>query len=84
MSFRVILTLASDTLCFADSPIESSIEYGIEDVQPLVVCKMCKHRKTPDCPMCEFIRMEDGWSETTHYRTVDYTRDDGFCDRGER
>ena len=84
MSFRVILTLASDTLCFADSPTESSIEYDIEDAQPLVTCKECKHRKTPDCPMCDFIRQDDGWMETTHFRIVDRAEDDGFCYRGER
>ena len=45
------------------------------DVAPVVRCKDCIRRyDTDECPMC-FL------SEGQYY---EFTRDDGFCDRGER
>ena len=45
------------------------------DVVPVVRCKDCIRRyDTDECPMC-FL------SEGQYY---EFTRDDGFCDRGER
>ena len=45
------------------------------DAVPVVRCKDCIRRyDTDECPMC-FL------SEGQYY---EFTRDDGFCDRGER
>ncbi len=48
----------------------------------IVRCKDCRNRKTPDCPMYEIIRQEDGWTETVHYRKIDHAKDEDFCSKG--
>lgn len=57
------------------------------DAVPVVRCQDCKRRGTDDCPMYfeedNTYTDDDGhreWDWTEH----DHTRDDGFCDRGER
>lgn len=53
------------------------------DAEPVVRCKDCKHRRENECPMYheEWSVTEDGddWLNIN-----DYTKDDGFCDWGER
>ena len=57
-----------------------------ENVKEIVFCKNCKHRSTNNCPMYfeEWIEYDDdGWIE--HDNIIhDNTKDDGFCDCGER
>lgn len=50
--------------------------------QEIVRCKDCRNRKTPDCPLYEIIVIDDGWMEERHYRKIDHTDDDGFCNKG--
>ena len=56
-------------------------------VSPVVFCRNCKHRGTGECPMYheETVSWQNKelmpeWDVIAH----DYTRDDGFCDRGKR
>lgn len=53
------------------------------DAVEVVRCKDCKHRRENECPMYheEWSVTEDGddWLNTN-----DYTKDNGFCDWGER
>lgn len=52
----------------------------------IIHCKNCKHRGTEECPMHyeEWVSFEeDGYIESDNI-AHDQTRDDGFCDRGER
>lgn len=53
------------------------------DAVPVVRCRECRHRQnTKECLMCftEVVDVEDG----KLYQFRDLTKDDGFCDRGER
>lgn len=57
------------------------------ELNKLVHCRDCKHRRTDKCPMyrVEIVTWQNDelmpeWDEIEH----DSTRDDGFCDRGER
>lgn len=53
------------------------------EAEPVVRCKNCKHRGMPyACPMC----YEECYSYDDYYEyyTTDCTKDEGFCDRGER
>lgn len=52
----------------------------------IIRCKDCKHRDEIECPMRyeEWVSFEeDGYIESDNI-AHDQTRDDGFCDRGER
>lgn len=72
---------------FLESDFVHGGEFNILSVDPLVRCRECKNRKTPDCPMCEIIKQvkyEDGWMQTTHSRKIDYATDDDYCSRGVR
>ena len=58
------------------------------DAVEVVPCKECKHRgHILRCPMCFEEQYEfdegDGYM-CTDYRTYDRTKDNGYCDRGER
>lgn len=57
-----------------------------ENVREIVCCKDCKYRQTDDCPMCygEWIEYDDDGYLDNDYIVHDNTKDDGFCDRGER
>ena len=59
----------------------------LEKQEPQIIrCKDCKHRDTEECPMRyeEWVSFEeDGYIESDNI-AHDQTRDDGFCDRGER
>lgn len=49
------------------------------DVVPVVRCKDCKHRGNFGvCPMAHI-----GSGDPPYDVDEDYTKDDGFCDRGE-
>lgn len=53
----------------------------------LVRCKNCKNRGTDLCPMYseEIIEWDDGDGyHDTDFIIHDRTKDEGFCDRGER
>lgn len=57
------------------------------DVAPVIYCRNCKHRGTDECPMYheETVSWQNKdlmpeWDVIAH----DFTRDDGFCDRGDR
>ena len=58
------------------------------DAEPVVRCKDCKHRSENECPMFheEWIARYDSVTEDGDdwLNINDYTRDDGFCDWGER
>lgn len=61
---------------------------AIEALQiDLVRCKDCKHRETDECPMywMEWFS-EEGHGDVFEedYIIHDYTRDDGYCNYGER
>lgn len=52
----------------------------------MVICRECRKRNRPDCPMYfeECVEWdEDGYPD---YETIVHnrTRDEGYCDRGER
>lgn len=58
-----------------------------ETKSEVVRCRDCKHRRTDKCPMyrteiVQWINDElmPEWDEIEH----DSTKDDGYCDRGER
>lgn len=58
-----------------------------ETKSELVHCRNCKHRRTDECPRyrVEIVTWQNDelmpeWDEIEH----DSTKDDGFCDRGER
>ena len=58
-----------------------------QELNKLVLCRDCKHRGTDKCPMyyeetVAWINNElmPEWDVTKH----DSTKDDGYCDRGER
>ena len=57
-----------------------------ENVREIVCCKDCKYRQTDDCPMCygEWIEYDDDGYLDADYIIHDNTKDDGFCDCGER
>jgi hypothetical protein len=53
----------------------------------VVRCRDCKHRRTDECPryIVEIVTWQNDelmpeWDEIEH----DSTKDDGYCDRGER
>lgn len=57
----------------------------------IVRCKDCRNRKTPDCPMCEYIRMVRSEDFTVNtcittntWRKIDHTTDEDFCSKGKR
>lgn len=58
------------------------------DAVPVIRCKDCRNRKTPDCPMCEYIeqmRYENNFTVTTKaWRKIDHTTDEDFCSKGKR
>ena len=56
------------------------------DAVPVVRCKDCKHRGDYGCPMYheEYIEWEDDGYHESEIVEHDRTRDDGFCDLGER
>ena len=62
--------------CFYPAIVKGVLESApTADAVPVVRCKDCIRRyDTDECPMC-FL------SEGQYY---EFTRDDGFCDRGER
>ena len=51
-----------------------------------VRCKECKHRGDYGCPMYheEYIEWDDDEYHESEIICYDRTRDDGFCDLGER
>lgn len=51
-----------------------------------VRCKECLHRSQHECPMYheEDIEWDDDGYIESEVIQHDYTKDDGFCDRGER
>ena len=58
-----------------------------EELNKLVRCKDCKHRGTDECPMYyeenvvwQNDELMPEWDVIKH----DFTKDDGYCDRGER
>lgn len=61
--------------------IADYIENSRQKVE-VIRCKDCRNRKTPDCPLYEIIVIDDGWMEERHYRKIDHTDDDGFCNKG--
>jgi len=71
--------------------IADYIENSRQKVE-VVRCKDCRNRKTPDCPMCEYIRLmrcEDTFTvntciTTNTWRKIDHTTDDDFCSKGKR
>jgi hypothetical protein len=72
--------------------IESVLEYAEHlptvDAVEVVRCKDCKHRgDAEECPM-RYFETERSYDADGHmmldYFDHDYTKDDGFCDRGER
>ena len=60
--------------------VEATREYiaslSASDVAPVVRCKDCRKRHTDDCSMY--------YACSRCGRQLDWTNDDGFCDRGER
>ena len=67
---------------------QERLQKELHEVKSEVVrCRDCKHRRTDECPMysTEIVQwlndeLMPEWDEIEH----DSTRDDGFCDRGER
>ena len=58
-----------------------------ENVVEVVRCKDCKHRGDDvHCPMCyeEEIEWDDDGYTEVDWILHDRTKDEGFCDRGER
>ena len=59
-----------------------------KDYVEVVRCKDCKHRgDAEECPM-RYFETDRSYDADGHmmldYFDHDYTKDDGFCDRGER
>lgn len=56
------------------------------DAVEVVRCKDCKHRGDYGCPMYheEYIEWDDDGYHESEIIDHDRTRDDGFCDLGER
>lgn len=59
-----------------DHAIQCIKEEPAADVAPVVRCKDCRKRHTDDCSMY--------YACSRCGRQLDWTNDDGFCDRGER
>ena len=58
-----------------------------ENVREIVFCKNCKHRSEHSCPMYyeEWFEIDEGDGYIDNdYIIHDNTKDDGFCDCGER
>lgn len=78
----------SGMLCGYTSGYTEALDMAIEALQiDLVRCKDCKHKETDECPMywMEWFSEEghgDAFEED--YIIHDYTRDDGYCNYGER
>lgn len=71
----------------ADGCSRWDCEYEPKDMVEVVRCKDCKHRHEDECPK-QFeeqydIDEGDGYYDTG-YIVHDYTKDDGYCDWGER
>jgi len=66
----------------------AELEIGIGKTPGLEVvrCKDCKHRGDYGCPMYheEYIEWDDDGYHESEIVEHDRTRDDGFCDLGER
>lgn len=56
------------------------------EIAEVVRCKDCKHRGDYGCPMYheEYIEWDDDGYHESEIVEHDRTRDDGFCDLGER
>ena len=56
------------------------------EIAEVVQCKDCKHRGDYGCPMYheEYIEWDDDGYHESEIVEHDRTRDDGFCDLGER
>ena len=79
--------IAEAKVCFVSHVFESFADHLIANGVTIPVrCKECKHRGDYGCPMYheEYIEWDD---DEYHEREIidhDRTRDDGFCDLGER
>lgn len=72
---------------YSKDPVTGIENLSTVDVAPVVRCKDCKHRGESECPMYheEYVSWinSDGMPEWD-VSVSDSTRDNGFCDRGER
>ena len=65
---------------YNDSTRLDVLEKGLAKLEEVVRCEHCRHRKKPECPMCDYVRMMSG----TQFRVIDRAEDNGFCHMGER
>lgn len=73
------------TARYFDIKFDIMEEPAVDAVIP-VRCKECLHRSQHECPMYheEDIEWDDDGYIESEVIQHDYTKDDGFCDRGER